>query len=93
LQLSLARFHHRHRALNRPPLTVGNVLRVDICEPDVTIELLKLFRSHNSCPAEHVHKLLGTPRMKEHLKAENNALLRLGIHLDTGQKRWSKRTA
>lgn len=63
------------------------------CEPDVTIELLKLFRSHNACPAEHVHKLLGTPRMKEHLKAESNALLRLGIHLDAGQKRWSAQTA
>ncbi len=52
------------------------------CEPNVTVELLKLFRQHNACPAERVHKLLGTPRMKEHLKTENNALLRLGIHLD-----------
>lgn len=53
------------------------------CEPGVTIELLQMFRRHNACPAERVHLLLGTPRMKEHLKAETHLLLRLGIHLDT----------
>lgn len=53
------------------------------CEPDVTIELLQMFRKHNACPAERVHRLLGTPRMKEHLKAKTDAVLRLGIHLDT----------
>lgn len=52
------------------------------CQPEVTIELLRLFRAHDACPAERVHKLLGTPRMKEHLSSEINALLRLGIHLD-----------
>ena len=52
------------------------------CEPDVTIDLLQMFRKHNACPAERVHRLLGTPRMKEHLKAKTDALLRLGIHLD-----------
>jgi hypothetical protein len=52
------------------------------CEPDVTIELLKLFRKYHACPAAQVHKLLGTPRMKDHLKLERNALLTLGIHLD-----------
>jgi len=85
-----------HRAVWNPneQSQINSLRRILLeCEPDVTIELLKLFRSHNACPAEHVHKLLGTPRMKEHLKAENNALLRLGIHLDAGQKRWSKRTA
>jgi hypothetical protein len=56
------------------------------CEPDVTIELLQMFRKHNACPAERVHRLLGTPRMKEHLKAKIDALLRLGIHLDARQK-------
>jgi hypothetical protein len=40
------------------------------CEPEVTIELLQLFRKHNACPAELVHKLLGTPRMKEHLVSQ-----------------------
>jgi ankyrin repeat protein len=55
------------------------------CEPDVTIDLLKLFREHNVCPAAQVHKLLGTPRMKDHLKPAMNALLRLGIHLDVGR--------
>jgi hypothetical protein len=56
------------------------------CEPEVTIELLKLFREYNACPAARVHRLLGTPRMKDHLKLVANALLRLGIHLDTGNK-------
>lgn len=51
------------------------------CEPGVTIELLEMFRKHNACPAERVHKLLGTPRIKEHLKTATNALTRLGINL------------
>ena len=57
------------------------------CEPDVTIDLLQIFRTHNACPAERVHRLLGTPRVKEHLKPKTDALLRLGIHLDTGRHR------
>jgi hypothetical protein len=52
------------------------------CEASVTIELLQTFRKHNVCPAETVHKLLGTPKMKEHLKHETSALLRLGLHLE-----------
>jgi hypothetical protein len=52
------------------------------CEPDVTIELLQMFRKYNACPAERVHRLLGTPRMEEHLKGQASALLRLGINLD-----------
>jgi hypothetical protein len=52
------------------------------CEPNVTIELLQLFRKHHACPAELVHELLGTPRMKEHLKAVSVGLLRLGIDLE-----------
>jgi len=52
------------------------------CEPDVTIELLRMFRKHNACPAERVHRLLGTPRMKEHLKLRTDALMRLGIHVN-----------
>lgn len=52
------------------------------CEPEVTVELLQMFRKHHACPAERVHKLLGTPRMKEHLRPQTNALLPLGIHLD-----------
>lgn len=57
------------------------------CEPDVTIELLRLFRKHTACPAARVHRLLGTPRMRDHLKSEIDALRRLGIHLDVG---WSQ---
>jgi hypothetical protein len=56
------------------------------CEPDVTIELLQLFRQYNACPAATVHRLLGTPRMKEHLNSRADALLRLGIRLDARPK-------
>jgi hypothetical protein len=52
------------------------------CEPSVTIELLGLFRKNHTCPAEQVHNLLGTPRMKEHLKAVTSGLQRLGIDLE-----------
>ena len=52
------------------------------CQSEVTIELLRLFREFNACPAETVHQLLGSPRMREHLKSQDNSLLRLGIHLD-----------
>jgi ankyrin repeat protein len=52
------------------------------CQPDVTIELLDLLRKHSACPAETVHRLLGTPRIKEHLISEANSLLRLGIHIE-----------
>lgn len=56
------------------------------CEPDVTIELLRLFHKYNACPAVLVHRLLGTPRMRDHLKPERHALLRLGINLDAQWK-------
>lgn len=52
------------------------------CQPEVTIELLRLFREFNACPAETVHRLLGSPRMREHLKSQENSLRRLGIHLN-----------
>jgi hypothetical protein len=51
------------------------------CEPDVTIELLQMFRKYNACPAERVHRLLGTPRMEEHLRGQVTGLLRIGINL------------
>lgn len=52
------------------------------CEPAVTIELLYLFRRSNACPAERVHRLLGTPRMREHLAPESRQLSRLGLSLE-----------
>ena len=51
-------------------------------EPELITELLQMFRKYNACPAERVHALLGTPRMKEHMKPQEGALLRLGIRLD-----------
>lgn len=74
-----------HGAAWRPESGYGlNSLRraLEKCQPEVTIELLRLFREFNACPAEVVHQLLGTPRMREHLNPEENSLLRLGIHLD-----------
>lgn len=53
------------------------------CMPSVTIDLLQVFRKCGVCPAETVHKLLGTPQMKEHMKSEAHALQQLGLHLDT----------
>lgn len=49
------------------------------CEPAVTVALLQLFRKYNACPAERVHKLLGTPRIREHLSPEGSNIARLGI--------------
>jgi hypothetical protein len=49
------------------------------CEPSVTVALLELFRKYNACPAERVHKLLGTPRIREHLSPEGRNIARLGI--------------
>lgn len=74
-----------HGAIWNPDQYNLNSLRRALleCEPDVTIELLQMFRKHRACPAERVHRLLDTPRMEEHLKSQANALLRLGIHLGT----------
>jgi hypothetical protein len=58
-----------HGADWRPESGYGlNSLRraLERCEPEVTIESLRL----------------GTPRMREHLKSQEDSLLRLGIHLD-----------
>jgi hypothetical protein len=49
------------------------------CEASVTVALLQLFRKYNACPAERVHKLLGTPRIREHLSPEGSNIARLGI--------------
>ena len=64
-----------------------NTLRRSLlrCQPDVTIHLLQMFRQNNACPAETVHRLLGTPKMKEHMASEGHALVRLGIHLEAGR--------
>lgn len=58
-----------------------NGLRKDLLAyaPGVTINLLQMFRKHSSCPAALIHKLIGTPKMKEHLKSEGWQLNRLGL--------------
>jgi hypothetical protein len=52
------------------------------CEPAVTVALLQLFHKYNACPAERIHKLLSTPRIREHLAPESQQISRLGIHLE-----------
>lgn len=55
------------------------------CEPAVTIELLELFHKYNASPAERIHKLLSTPKIKEHLAPEGQRISRLGIHFESVQ--------
>jgi len=52
------------------------------CEPAVTVDLLQLFRKYHACPAERIHKLLGTPRIKGHLAPESRNISRLGIQFE-----------
>jgi len=70
-----------HRAVWAPDSYQINNLRKDLLayDPGVTIDLLQLFRKHSSCPAALIHKLIGTPKMKEHLKSESWRLNRLGL--------------
>ncbi len=49
------------------------------CESDVTIELLKIFKTHNACPQDRLKELLSKPRMKEHLGSQTYWLTRLGL--------------
>jgi hypothetical protein len=50
-------------------------------DSSVTIDLLQLFRKHSSCPAALIHKLLDTPKMREHLASQSWQLNRLGLSL------------
>jgi ankyrin repeat protein len=58
------------------------------CEPEVTIELLKIFKTSNACPQDRLKELLSKPRMKEHLDSETYWLTRLGLKYE--EKRNSK---
>jgi hypothetical protein len=58
------------------------------CQPEVTIELLKIFKEHNGCPQERFKELLCKPRMKEHLASQTYWLTRLGLKYE--EKRSSK---
>jgi Ankyrin repeats (many copies) len=58
------------------------------CEPDVTIELLQIFKKHNVCPQDRLKELLCKPRMKEHLASQTYWLTRLGLNYE--EKRSSK---
>lgn len=49
------------------------------CEPEVTIELLQIFKKHNACPQDRLKELLCKPRMKEHLASQTYWLTRLGL--------------
>jgi hypothetical protein len=58
------------------------------CEPAVTIELLKIFKTYNACPQDRLKELLCKPRMKEHLVSQTYWLTRLGLKYE--EKRSSK---
>lgn len=55
-------------------------------EPDVTLELLKMFVGHQSCLQETMNELLN-PRMKEHLVSCEKQLLRLGLDIRSKKDR------
>jgi hypothetical protein len=58
------------------------------CEPEVTIELLKIFKTHSACPQDRLKELLCKPRLKEHLVSQTYWLTRLGLKYE--EKRSSK---
>lgn len=58
------------------------------CEPAVTIELLKIFKTNDACSQERLKELLCKPRMKEHLASQTYWLTRLGLKYE--EKRDSK---
>lgn len=61
------------------------------CKPEVTIELLQIFRKHNACPQDRLKELLCKPRMKEHLASQTYWLTRLGLKYEENRnsKEWT----
>jgi hypothetical protein len=61
------------------------------CEPEVTIELLQIFKKHNACPQDRLKELLCKPRMKEHLASQTYWLTRLGLKYEEKRspKEWT----
>jgi ankyrin repeat protein len=61
------------------------------CEPEVTIELLKILKTHNACPQDRLKELLCKPRMKEHLASQTYWLTRLGLKYEEKRspKEWT----
>jgi hypothetical protein len=70
-----------HGAIWNPEPYQMNSLRKSLMAHDtsVTVDLLQLFRKHSSCPAALIHKLIGTPKMREHLASQSWKLDRLGL--------------
>lgn len=70
-----------HGAIWAPDAYQMNNLRKDLLayDPGVTIDLLQLFRKYSACPAALIHKLIGTPKMKEHVTAHVWQLKQLGL--------------
>jgi len=61
------------------------------CEPEVTIELLKIFKTYNACSQDRLKELLRKPRMKEHLASQTYWLTRLGLKYEEKRspKEWT----
>ena len=59
-----------HGALWRPegPSQLNSVRQALCkCEPEVTVELMKILARNKACPEENLEELLDTPRMRAHL--------------------------
>jgi hypothetical protein len=49
------------------------------CDPEVTIEFLKIVKTNGACSDDSIRKLLSTPKMKSHLKKNEYELNRIGL--------------
>ena len=81
----------QHGALWRPDerSQVNWVCRTLLeCEPEVTIELLRVLQSSNACTRETLRELLSRPRIREHLSPQKWWIARLKLtDLMVSQKR------
>jgi hypothetical protein len=80
----------KHGAIWKPDdSSEVNDVRRTLCkaEPDVTLEILKIFLSHKSCTHETIEEVLKTPRMKEHLASQEREFRRIGFDLRSREKK------
>lgn len=56
-------------------------------EPEVTLEILKIFLQMQACTRETIDALLHTPRIREHLATHEWHFKRIGVDIRTRQKK------
>ena len=56
-------------------------------EPEVTLEILKLFLQKQACTHETIGELLYPPRIREHLATHEWHFKRIGVDIRTRQKK------